>query len=265
MVVSLIDIVEQTRHSLEERKRQHPVAEVERGARSSGCRRPFKGALAQHGVSIIAEYKRRSPSAGALSRGLGISDVVSAYERAGATCLSVLTEKANFDGDLGDLQAARQVSALPILRKDFIVDEYQLYETKAAGADCVLLIVGALKTPELARLFASAAALDLDCLVEVHDRSELATAVELGADLIGINNRDLNSHTVDLGLTFELVAEVPANTTVVSESGIYSQAQIRQLFESGVQAALVGESLMRASDPELACRRLCQATPLPHS
>jgi indole-3-glycerol phosphate synthase len=260
MGIALQDLVAQTRHSLEQHKRDHPLQELERKVKSAGPKRPFKEALAQPGVSIIAEYKRRSPSAGLLSRGQGLPEVVAAYERAGARCLSVLTEKPNFDGDLSDLQTARQSSRIPILRKDFIVDEYQLYESKAAGADCVLLIVAALTASQLEQLYASAHAMDLDCLVEVHDRSELATATELDCDLIGINNRDLNSHSVDVRRTFELVGQIPHKTTVISESGLHSKAQMRELFEAGVAGALVGESLMRATDAEQACRNLCQAT-----
>src|SRR5204862_4995999 len=147
--------------------------------------RPFSEALARPGTSVIAEYKRRSPSAGTISEGAACAEVTAAYERGGAAAVSVLTEGTHFGGSLDDLREARAASELPLLRKDFTVDPYQLYEAKAAGADAVLLVVAALERAELELLYAEAAALDLDCLVEVHDEGELDSALELGADVIG--------------------------------------------------------------------------------
>jgi indole-3-glycerol phosphate synthase len=182
---------------------------------------------------------------------------VTAYERGGAAALSILTEPFHFGGSLDDLRAARAVTHLPVLRKDFIVDPYQLYESAAAGADAILLIVAALDEKALAELHAEAARLDLDVLVEVHSESELETALEIvDADVIGINNRDLADFSVDVQRTFELLADIPAGKTVVSESGFHSRAQLDDLERVGVDGVLVGESLMRAPDPEAALRAL---------
>ena len=179
-----------------------------------------------------------------------------AYERGGASALSILTDGEHFGGSLADLRAARAATDLPILRKDFTLDRYQLYEAAAAQADAVLLIVAALEPDELAELHAEADALDLDCLVEVHDAEELEAALEVDAEVIGINNRDLGDFSVDLERTFELLVDVPAGKTVVSESGIRSRDQVTELERVGVDAVLIGETLMRAEDPEVACREL---------
>jgi indole-3-glycerol phosphate synthase len=186
-----------------------------------------------------------------------VTEVVEAYERGGATALSVLTEGPHFGGSLDDLREARAASVLPILRKDFLVDPYQVYESAAAGADAVLLIVAAVHADDLAVLNREARALDLDVVVEVHDEPELECALEVvEADVIGINNRDLTDFSVDLDRTFELLSDVPAGKTVVSESGIHTRDQLDELERVGVDAVLVGESLMRASDIEAAVRSL---------
>jgi indole-3-glycerol phosphate synthase len=218
--------------------------------------RPFREALRSPDIAVIAEFKRRSPSAGALRERPDVAGLLRAYERGGARAVSVLTEGPHFDGSLEDLRVARATCALPILRKDFVVDPYQLHEARAAGADAVLLIVAALDGPTLSSLHEAAGELGLDALVEVHDRAELHRACEVGADLIGINNRDLRDFSVDVERTFALLEEVPDAVTVVSESGIATAAQLRRLQERGVQGVLVGELLMRASDPEAALREL---------
>ena len=179
-----------------------------------------------------------------------------AYERGGAAAVSILTEGPHFDGSLADLRAARAACALPILRKDFVVDPYQLHEARAAGADAVLLIVAALDQPTLRALHEQAQTIGLEVLVEVHDRAELARALEVGARLVGINNRDLRDFSVDVERTFALLGEIPAGVAVVSESGIATGEQLRRLAERGVQAVLVGETLMRSPDPEAALREL---------
>jgi indole-3-glycerol phosphate synthase len=202
-------------------------------------------------------YKRRSPSAGLIREGASVAEVVQAYERGGAAALSVLTEEDHFGGSLQDLHEARAASSLPILRKDFTVDPYQLYEARAAGADAVLIVVGSLNPDDLARLYEETHALDLDALVEIHNEEELELALELDVDVIGINNRNLEDFTVDLNHTFELLADVPAGKTVVSESGIVYREQIEELERVGVDAVLVGETLMRAANPEFATRELC--------
>jgi indole-3-glycerol phosphate synthase len=253
-------IVARTRQDLEQRKRELPLAELEGrdGLSLSGAPPPrrLRDALTGPGMAVIAEFKRRSPSAGQLRERPVLEEIVAAYERGGAAALSVLTEGPHFEGSLDDLRQARAACGLPLLRKDFIVDPYQLYEARAAGADAVLLIVAALPPSALAALHELVRELGMDALVEVHDSAELAVALDVGADLIGINNRDLRDFSVDVGRTFELLGEIPAGVTVVSESGIAAPEQLRDLREQGVQAVLVGESLMRAPDPEAALRVL---------
>jgi len=249
-------IVEATRREVEQRRSAVPLATLERELVARGEDRPFTEALVHPGVSVIAEHKRRSPSAGAIREGASVADVVCAYERGGAAALSILTEGPHFGGSLDDLRAARAASTLPILRKDFVVDAYQVFESAAVGADAILLIVAALEPRELERLHAEALALDLDVLVEVHDARELEVALELDADVIGINNRDLTDFTVDVARTFELLVDVPAGKVVVSESGITARDQLDELERVGVDAVLVGEALMRSDDVEAACRAL---------
>ena len=253
-------ILGETRAELEDRKRSVSLQQLEAraapreesyaGAGRKGGR--FQQALARPGIGVIAEFKRRSPSAGSLREEAELAAIVTAYERGGASALSVLTEGPNFEGSLADVRAAREACGLPILRKDFIVDPYQLYETRVAGADAVLLIVAALEQEELASLHDLARTLGLDVLVEVHDRDDLQRAARVGARLIGVNNRDLRDFSVDLRRTELLLAEMPAGTTVVSESGISAPEQLRLLEAEGVAAVLVGESLMRAPDPHQA-------------
>ena len=248
-------IVEATRADLERRRREIPLADLE-SALARREDRPFSEALVRPGISVIAEYKRRSPSAGALRDDAGVVDVVCAYERGGAAALSVLTERQHFQGSLDDLREARAASSLAILRKDFVVDPYQVYESAAAGADAILLIVAALGQKDLARLHAEALDIDLDVLVEVHDEEELEAALEIDADVIGINNRDLTDLSVEIERTYELLSDVPAGKTVVAESGFSTREQLDELERVGVDAVLVGEALMLAPDVEAACREL---------
>jgi len=250
-------IVASTREDVRRRRGEVPLSRLESELAGRGDDRPFSEALTLPGVSVIAEHKRRSPSAGTIREGATVSDVVLAYERGGAAAISILTEGRHFGGSLDDLREARATCALPILRKDFIVDPYQLYESAAAGADAILLIVAALESKVLIALYAEARRLDLDVLVEVHDEDELDCALEkVDADVIGINNRDLADFSVDIQRTFELLADIPAGKTVVSESGFHSREQLDALERVGVDGVLVGESLMRADDPEAALRAL---------
>jgi indole-3-glycerol phosphate synthase len=253
-------ILHSTREELARRKRElSPQALAERvlhAADAPADAPRFRRALMKPPIAVIAEFKRRSPSAGELRADAEPAAIARAYERGGASALSVLTEGPNFDGSLEDLRVARAASELPVLRKDFILDPYQLYEARAAGADAVLLIVAALQAPELGALYDHARELGLDVLVEIHDARELHTALEIGADLLGINNRDLRDFSVDLQRTSRLLGEVPAGVSVVSESGITSAAQLRALGGEGVHAVLVGESLMRAPDPQSALEAL---------
>jgi indole-3-glycerol phosphate synthase len=254
--VRLEAIVDATREAVHRRKRERPQAELEREAGDVPEGRPFAEALSRPGTSLIAEHKRRSPSAGTILEGASCADVVRAYERGGAAALSVLTEEAHFGGSLADLREARTASELPVLRKDFTIDPYQLYEAKAAGADAVLLVVGAMEDRQLAELHLEAHALDLDAIVEIHGEEELDRALEVDADVLGINNRDLVDFSVDIQRTFDLLADVPAGKVVVSESGIHTREQIDELEQVGVDAVLIGEALMRSADPEAAVREL---------
>jgi indole-3-glycerol phosphate synthase len=258
-------ILQSTREELARRTRALPLetlaARIRSDARTSaGSERPLRRALVQPGMRVIAEFKRRSPSAGTLRERADAESVVRAYERGGASALSVLTEGPHFGGSLEDLRVAREASELPILRKDFILDPYQLYEARAAGADAVLLIVAALEDRELAALHERARELALEALVEVHDARELETALDIGAELVGINNRDLRDFSVDVERTSRLVREVPDGVGVVSESGIATAEQLRALAAQGVDAVLVGEALMRAPEPEAALRELLDAS-----
>jgi len=256
-VNALEPIIASTREELARRRDRVPEAELEReAARRAGELRPFAQALVKPGLSVIAEHKRRSPSAGVIRAELPLEDVVGAYERGGAAALSILTEGPSFGGSLDDLRAARAASALPILRKDFIVDAYQLHEALAAGADAILLIVAALQPAELERLHETALSLGLAALVEVHDESELERAAALGAQLIGINNRDLTTLNVDIRRTFDLLPGVPDGATVVAESGLRTASDLAELEGAGVDAVLIGEALMRSADIEAACRAL---------
>jgi indole-3-glycerol phosphate synthase len=247
-------ILAETRMQLQERKRATPV-EALPSARPAIPGR-LREALSREGIGVIAEFKRRSPSAGTLRERAELTEIVPAYERGGAVAVSILTEGPNFEGSLEDLRAARGVCELPLLRKDFIVDPYQLHEARAHGADAVLLIVAALEPDELSGLHGLAGELGLDVLVEVHDSAELAVALELGAVLVGVNNRDLRDFGVDLERTERLMEEMPEEVIAVSESGISSPEQLERLQGLGVQAVLVGETLMRSGDPAAALVKL---------
>lgn len=252
----LDELVEATRRTVRGRRERVPLEELSAQPRARGDERPFKEALVRPGLSLIAEFKRRSPSAGEIRPDADVADMVAAYERGGATAISVLTEDGGFGGSLDDLRAARAACGLPILRKDFVIDTYQLHEAAVHGADAVLLIVAALADEDLARLYDGAGALDLDTVVEVHDGEELERALELDVDVIGINNRNLRSFEVDIATTEELIIDVPAGKTVVAESGYGSREQLMELERIGVDAVLIGEALMRATDPEQAVRAL---------
>ena len=249
-------IVADTRDEVRRRQRDIPLSALEQAVAARGDERPFSEALVRPGVSIIAEHKRRSPSAGTIREGVTVKELVCAYERGGAAALSILTEPHHFGGSLDDLRDARASTDLPILRKDFVVDPYQVYEAAAAGADAVLLIVAALAQDDLRVLHEEARAIDLDVLVEIHDEKELDRSLEIEAQIIGINNRDLTDFSVDLERTFDLLADVPAGKTVVSESGIVTREQIEELERVGIDAVLIGELLMRAPDPEERLREL---------
>jgi len=256
MIEQLITVA---REGVEERRGEVTQADLESRLPARGEGRPFDEALVRPGLSLVAEFKRRSPTVGDIAISASVDAQVGAYERAGAAAISVLTDERHFGGSLEDLGEARDACGLPILRKDFIVDPYQLYEAAVYGADAVLLIVRALDDRSLAALYGEALDLDLDCVVEVHNGEELARALELDIDVIGINNRDLDRGTVDISTTYELMPDVPAGKTAVAESGISSRAELEELERVGVDAVLIGGALMSAADPEAKIRELTGA------
>ncbi len=221
-----------------------------------GFARALKRASGEGIPGLIAEIKRASPSAGVIRQDFSPAALATAYATAGATCLSVLTEEPNFHGKASDLVAARAATALPVLRKDFILDPWQVYETRAMGADCLLLIMAALTSEAALDLARLAHSMELDVLVEVHDERDLERALGLDTALIGINNRDLRTLRTDLAVSRRLAPTVPPDRVVVSESGIRTHEDIRALTEAGVSSFLVGESLLRERDVERATARL---------
>lgn len=226
-------------------------------AESTGPKRGFREALRSGPAPrVVAEVKRRSPSKGEIRADFDAVACAKGYADAEAAALSVLTDERFFGGRLDDLRAIRAAVSLPLLRKDFIVDPYQIDEACVAGADAVLLIVAALAPEDLAELFAHARARGLDALVEVHDEKELGAALAAGADLVGVNNRDLRTFDVDLATTERLAAIVPGEVVLVAESGIHEPEDIERLERAGAHAVLVGESLMRQPDVGAALRRL---------
>jgi indole-3-glycerol phosphate synthase len=249
-------LIDGARRGVDARRHEVPQANLEQRLAGRGEDRPFSEALTRPGLSLIAEFKRRSPTVGDISVDADVAERVSAYERGGAAAVSVLTDEPHFGGSLEDLRAARAASTLPIIRKDFIVDPYQLYEAAVHGADAVLLIVRALDDDALRRLYEEAEALDLDTLVEVHDAEELERALEAGAEVVGINNRDLDGGGVKVETTYELMPDVPAGKTVVAESGISGREELEELDRVGVDAVLIGGALMSAPDPEAKVREL---------
>jgi indole-3-glycerol phosphate synthase len=222
--------------------------------------RDFAAALARRAAAgqpaVIAEIKKASPSRGVLRADFDPPAIARSYARHGAACLSVLTDVQFFQGELAFLEAARSASGLPALRKDFTVDEYQVYEARAAGADCILLIVAALDDARLRDLAGCAADLGIDVLVEVHDAAELERALALPAPLIGVNNRDLRSFEVSLQTTLDLLPRIGPGRRLVAESGILEPADVARLRAAGVDAFLVGEAFMRAPDPGAELARL---------
>jgi indole-3-glycerol phosphate synthase len=211
--------------------------------------------LQKDGINIIAEFKRRSPSKGVIREGANPSEIARAYEAGGAVAMSVLTEEDYFAGSLDDLRQVKSTVNLPVLRKDFIVDEYQVYESAAAGADAILLIVAALDDERLARLRGLAEdELQMDALVEVHSSDEMKRAVACGAILIGVNNRDLRTFEVSLETSLSLAREAPSEALFISESGLNNSADLRRLYDAGYRGFLIGETLMRADDPAAALR-----------
>ena len=243
------------------KKRERVAAVKERVAIDNVRRREnthaLRAALRAEGINIIAEFKRRSPSKGVIRADANLSQIVESYEAGGAIGISVLTEEDYFDGSLDDLKTVKTTVALPVLRKDFVFDEYQVYESAAAGADAILLIVAALDDETLWQLRRVAEdELGMDALVEVHISQEMKRAVASGATLIGVNNRDLRTFEVSLETSLSLAREAPSDALLISESGLRGPDDLRRLREAGYHGFLIGETLMRADNPEQTLRDL---------
>jgi indole-3-glycerol phosphate synthase len=250
-------IVERARAGVAERREMLPFEVIQAVADEAPPRRPFGEVLRRAGrVNVISEYKRRSPSRGVIREDLAPQDVAVAYEKAGAAALSILTDTEFFGGQLDHLTAGRGATRLPAIRKDFVVDAYQVWEARAAAADAILLIVAALTDAELAALLGEAKEAALEVLVEVHDAAELDRAVAAGAGIIGVNNRNLKTMEVRLETSLDLLPKIPKDAVKVAESGIKTGADIRKLRQAGFDAFLVGEHLMSAPDPGAALQAL---------
>jgi len=252
-------IIEAKREELEERKREIPLRALQTQLSEAPKTRPFAAALKRktgEPIRLIAELKRASPSKGIFRGDFDAEKILLAYEQSPASALSILTDEKFFLGNLDNLALARRVTTKPLLRKDFIIDPYQLYEAKVYGADAVLLIVAALDDAKLKELLNLASELGMDALVEVHTETELERAMKAGAKLFGINNRDLQTFDVDLGTTLRLRKLVPNSCVVVSESGIESREHVKVLEDAGVDAILVGEALIRSDDPRAKVKEL---------
>lgn len=246
-------ILQRKQQEIAERMPQHPMSLLKEQAAAMPPCRGFVAALrhsiATKGVGVIAEIKKASPSKGLLRADFRPDDIARTYAEHGAACLSVLTDRDFFHGSEEYLQQARQACSLPVLRKDFMVDAYQVYEARVIGADCILLIVAALSDQQLRELSVLAADLGMDVLVEVHDTAELQRALKLGLSLVGINNRNLRTFATSLNTTLDMLTLIPPDILVVTESGIHSRDDVKLMHDHGVHAFLVGEAFMRAADP----------------
>ncbi len=243
-------ILDAVRQGLEQRKQERPLEEIESGLKGLPAPRDFASALRNGGFGVIAEIKRASPSKGWLRQDLDTVELARSYVRGGACAISVLTESRFFRGSLGHLAAVRDAVSLPVLRKDFILEPYQVYESRYYGADALLLIAGILAPRVLRRLIELTGQLGMTPLVEVHDEVELRRVLEAGARVIGINNRNLEDFTVDLGTTLRLLPLMPPDVLVVSESGVSTKEQASRLRAAGINGILVGEALVTSDKPE---------------
>jgi indole-3-glycerol phosphate synthase len=255
-------VIGETKARVAQRKATADISDIRARAEAARARakaNTFRKALARADrTNIIAEIKRRSPSKGVINDAPDIAKTARQYEVGGAAAISVLTEGNYFGGSLNDLRAVRAAVGLPVLRKDFIIDEFQVYEAAEAGADAVLLIVVALSEDELGGLLGLVGRLYMDALVEVHTRGEMETAAKFGAEMIGVNNRDLHSLEVSLDVSRSLMRDRPDNVLMVAESGLTSATEIAELRSLGFDAFLIGETLMRSTDPAAALRHLSQ-------
>jgi indole-3-glycerol phosphate synthase len=255
-VTILERILEVKRGEIAAAKERSPLGIVEARAQSAPMPRDFVAALRAKRPAVIAEIKKASPSRGVLRADFDPAAIARSYEGGGAACISVLTDRQFFQGDLGHLAAARNACSLPALRKDFVIEAYQVFESRAAGADCILLIAACLAQEDMLELERVAQRLGMAVLVEVHDAEELETALALETPLIGINNRNLKTFETRLETTLDLLTRVPRGRIVVTESGILSAEDVSCMLAAGVQAFLVGEAFMRAPEPGVALQRL---------
>ena len=255
----LSEIAAYKREFVAARQRQRSLADVRAHARDTPMPADFAGALAADGIALIAEVKKASPSKGVIRADFDPERIADAYAANGARCLSVLTDEAYFQGCDAYVQMAKEVASLPVLRKDFTIDEYQIYEARVIGADAILLIAALMDSSQLDDYLGLAGELELDALVEVHDGAALARAKAAGARLVGVNNRDLRTFATTLETTFALVDQMPEGAVVVSESGIENRGHVERLAAAGVDAILVGESLMREADIGAKVRELLGA------
>ena len=252
----LDEILISTRESVAKRAANVPLSALLRAASEQSATRDFASALREGPISVIAEIKRRSPSKGPLDLAVEPAQRAQQYEEAGAAAISVLTDAPFFGGSLEDLRTARAAVQLPVLRKDFMLDPYQVVEARAVGADAILVIMAAVDNELAHELIRAADELGMGVLVEVHSREELERAVEVGARIVGINNRDLGDFNVDLGTTEQLAPLVPDGCVIVAESGVRTHEDVQRVAAAGAHAVLVGESLMTSNDPAAALRSL---------
>ena len=242
-------IIAHKQKELQMEQEQVPLAKLKSKLANLSSTKDFQGAVAQlDNINLIAEVKKKSPSKGIIREDFDPVQIAETYTENGAAAVSVLTDVRFFDGRLDYLSAIREVVDVPLLRKDFTIDPYHIYQARVVGADAILLIVAALTSEQLREFMYIAASLSLASLVEVHTEAELEVALDVGAEIIGINNRDLRTFRTDLATTFRLRESIPAGKIVVSESGIYTRADVESLHDAGVNAILVGESLMRSPD-----------------
>ena len=252
----LEQIVEKVKIKVEQQKKALPLRQLQKTKSIKQEPDRFKKAVSKTGIQIIAEIKQASPSAGKISENFDALAIAADYVSAGVAAISILTEEDFFHGSLEILQAVRALVSLPLLRKDFIVDPYQIYQAKYFAADCILLIAGILSEKELKNFSALTKKLNLNALIEIHDESELEKALAVDADIIGINNRNLRTFKVDLRTSLKLKEKIPRNKIVISESGIKDREQVKELEKAGFDAILIGESLLRADDKKEKIRLL---------
>ncbi|MFA5678430.1 MAG: indole-3-glycerol phosphate synthase TrpC [Pseudomonas sp.] len=256
----LENIVARKYEEVRENRARVSLDELQRLAADADAPRGFAQALRQRAASrqpaVIAEIKKASPSKGVIRQNFNPAEIAASYQQGGAACLSVLTDVDFFQGNPEYLKQARAACDLPVIRKDFLVDPYQVVEARAMGADCVLLIVASLEEGQMAELNAAAVELGLDVLVEVHDAAELDRALQLDTPLVGINNRNLHNFDVSLNTTLELLPRIPADRLAVTESGILTRGDVELMLDNGVYSFLVGEAFMRVEDPGAELQRL---------